>query len=138
MSEIFSKYFKKTLNEDALQPAGTEGLPPEATDQQAFDNSFSDQDQLSQVNDEVSATAIDPNEQAKIIKLADSYAEKVTESILPVLRKLHQDLISGVFKTVAPDIKSISGITEDLASLAEALRGRTRDAIIKSNEKDSK
>ena len=70
--------------------------------------------------------------------MADKYAENISSVVLPTLRKLHTDITTGMFKTIAPDIKGISGINEDLASLAEALRGRVRDAVIKSDNKDKK
>ena len=48
-------------------------------------------------------------------------------------------LFSPFLKTltdVAPDLKGISNITGDLAKLAENLRGKTRDAVIKADKNE--
>lgn len=124
MSKLFKKHFKTILNE-------------ELNDQEAFESDFQNQNELENLNQEIQNISPDPEANAKIIKLADKYSDKITNYILPIMRKLHQDLTSGIFKSVAPDIKGISNITEDLAALAEALRGRVRDSVIKQDKEQS-
>lgn len=132
MSKRFTKYFKSSLNEGSqpIEPAS------ELDDSAAFAGSFEDEAVADDVNGEVEAAGIDPSQHAEILRKADKYAENIDKLILPVLRKIHNDIVTGTFSTVAPDIKGISGITEDLASLAESLRGRVRDAIASINKQE--
>jgi len=132
MSTKFIKYFTKSLlNEEVANPVSTE---PVVDDQTAFAGSFEDNGVADKVAGEVDSLAIDPIQKDKILKLADKYAENISAVVLPTLRKLHDDIVSGTFSSIAPDIKGISGINEDLAKLAESLRGRTREAILKNNK----
>jgi len=132
----FTKYFTKSLLSEAVPaPMPQE---PALDDSAAFEGSFDDNTGATQIKDEVQGISIDPVQRDKILKMADKYAENISSVVLPTLRKLHTDITTGMFKTIAPDIKGISGINEDLASLAEALRGRVRDAVIKSDNKDKK
>lgn len=107
-------------------------------DSEAFNQSFDDGKGAEQVQGEVASLAMDPIQRDKLLKLADKYAENISTVVLPTLRKLHTDITTGVFKSIAPDVKGISGINEDLAALAEALRGRVRDAVIKSDKDGNK
>jgi len=138
MSNKFQRYFKKSLTEGAidLAPAPAPVPQPEAPidDTGAFEGSFEDDSMAQDLEGEVENAGIDPRESAEILKKADKYAENIDKLILPLLRKIHNDIVTGQFATVAPDIKGISGTTEDLAKLAESLRGRVRDAIAKSND----
>lgn len=132
MSTKFIKYFTKSLlNEEIANPVSAE---PVVDDQAAFAGSFEDDGVADKVAGEVDSLAIDPVQKDKILKLADKYAENISAVVLPTLRKLHDDIVSGTFSSIAPDIKGISGINEDLAKLAESLRGRTREAILKNNK----
>lgn len=130
MNKLFKKQFKKILFEETSSNA--------SSDEEIFSKEFKNKEELEKLNNEIKNIELDPEYYAKIIKKADKYSYKITEYILPFLRKLHQDLISGIFKYIAPDIKGISNITEDLASLAEALRGRVRDSIIQKNKNKNK
>lgn len=131
----FLKYFKKTLiKEDVANPLEPE-MPPMNDDKAAFDASFDGESGAKQLEDEITNSTLDPQQTANILKKADKYAQNIDKIILPLLRNLHNDIIEGAFKTISPDIRDISGITVDLAGLAEQLRGKTRDAILK-NEKE--
>jgi hypothetical protein len=136
MPNKFSRYFKKSLvteaGSDVLAPASDLTTPDE--DAAAFNSTFEDEAAITDLEGEVAGAGIDPMQNAELLKKADKYADNISKIILPVLRKLHDDIVTGTFTTVAPDIKGISGITEDLAKLAESLRGRIRDAIAKSGE----
>jgi len=132
MSDKFNRYFTKSLLKEEVPAV------PVADDSAIFDNSFEDEGTASQVQDEVGSISIDPIQRDMILKKADKYAENISNVILPTIRKLHNDIVSGVFKSIAPDLKGVSGIAEDLASLSESLRGRIRDAVIKSDNKDKK
>ena len=126
----FNRYFKKSFIKEAI---GAEAAPM-ADDSATFAGSFEDEANAAQIEGEVEQAGIDPQQRANILKLADKYAENISKMVLPTLRKLHDDIVSGTFATIAPDIKGISGINEDLAKLAESLRGRTRDAVLKSEK----
>lgn len=130
MSDKFNRYFTKSLLKEA------DAVAPVANDSAIFDNSFENEGTATQVQDEVGSISIDPVQRDMILKKADKYAEMISNQVLPTLRKLHTDIISGVFASVAPDIKGISGINEKLAELSEALRGRIKDAVIKAGEQD--
>lgn len=127
------KYFKRTLNEAA--PVAEAPVVDDAT---AFAGSFEDEASAEQLNTEVQSSMLAPEQRAMILKKADKYAENISSIILPTLRKLHDAIVSGVFASIAPDIKGISNINEDLAKLAESLRGRTRDAVLKSDKNEAK
>ena len=132
MSDKFKRYFTRSL----LKEMGEQPAPvnPVANDAEVFDGSFEDENTAGQLEGEVDSISIDPEQRDMILRKADSYAEMISNQVLPTLRKLHTDIISGVFASVAPDIKGISGINEDLAELSEALRGRVKDAVIKAGK----
>ena len=132
----FIKYFTKSLLNEAV-PAP---LPqdPALDDSTAFAGSFEDGNGVEQIAGEVANASIDPVQRDMILKKADKYAENISNVILPTIRKLHNDIVSGVFKSIAPDLKGVSSIAEDLASLSESLRGRIRDAVIKSDNAGKK
>ena len=132
----FIKYFTKSLLNEAV-PAPTLAEPV-LDDAVAFEGSFEDGQGASQIKTEVGGISLDPVQRDMILKKADKYAENISNVILPTIRKLHNDIVSGVFKSIAPDLKGVSGIAEDLASLSESLRGRVRDAVLKSDNKDKK
>lgn len=132
----FLNYFKKSLlNEANMPPVDAPVEQPPMDDKAAFNASFEDENALKGLEGEINDATLDPEQTAGILKKADKYAQNIEKVILPLLRTLHNDIIEGAFATISPDIKDISGITVDLAGLAEALRGKTRDAVLK-NEKD--
>jgi hypothetical protein len=133
MSTKFIKYFTKSLLNEAT-PLAPVADSLGVDDSSAFAGSFEDGANAEKVAGEVDSLAIDPVQKDKILKLADKYAENISAVVLPTLRRLHDDIVSGTFSSIAPDIKGISGINEDLAKLAESLRGRTREAILKNNK----
>ena len=136
----FHKYFKSSfLKEAGLPPPPMEEMPPEPalTDDAALKKSLTPQG-ADQLDAEAANLQLDPTQKAEILRKADKYADNISKIILPVLRKLHDDIVSGVFQQIAPDIKGISSINEDLAGLAESLRGRVRDAVIKSDKVEKK
>lgn len=134
MANKFEKYFTKSLITEAI-PAEAAVKAPVADDK-AFAGSFEDENTVGQLEDEISNSTMAPEQQADILRKADKYAENINAVILPTLRKLHDDIVQGVFSSIAPEIKDVSGICEDLARLSEALRGRTRDAMLKSTKSD--
>tara|TARA_R110000822_G_scaffold285247_3_gene406612 strand:+ start:1122 stop:1556 length:435 start_codon:yes stop_codon:yes gene_type:complete len=128
MPNKFSRYFKRSLI------AEEDDLTTPDDDAAAFKNTFEDESTVTDLDSEVKDAGIDPMQNAEILRKADKYAANITDIFLPVLRDLHDDIVAGTFTTVAPDIKGISDIKENLAKLAESLRGRIRDAIAKSGE----
>lgn len=135
MANKFAKYFKKSLVKEAALPAPITEQPP-MDDAAALQGSFEDEANAQQLDAEVSNASISPEQRAQLLKRADKYAENISTMVLPTLRKLHDDIVSGVFASIAPDIKGIANINEDLARLAESLRGRTREAVLKSDKND--
>ena len=127
----FTRYFKNSLITEAV-PAPVAEAPVD--DAAVFEGSFETPENAQGIQGEVEQAGMPPEQRAGILKLADKYAENITKIVLPTLRKLHDDIVSGTFASIAPDIKGISGINEDLAKLAESLRGRTRDAVLKSDK----
>ena len=135
MASKFNKYFKESLT---LKEADMSLDPTGEGHQAVFNQSVDYPAAAEQVEAELQNASISPEQRAGILKKADKYAENISTVILPMLRKLHDSIVTGEFKDIAPDIKGISNITEDLASLAESLRARTRDAIIKADKNESK
>jgi hypothetical protein len=133
----FKRYFKKSFMNEATI-AGEAPVDPAMDDTAAFAGSFEDDGTADQIQGEVEQASLPPEQRADLLKKADKYAENISKIILPTLRRLHDDIVSGVFASIAPDIKGISGINEDLAKLAESLRGRTRDAVLKSDKNEQK
>lgn len=127
----FLKYFKEALESD---PAANAPIDDAA----AFAGSFENDESAAQLQGEVDNASIAPEQRAELLQKADKYANLISDKILPILRKLQDDIVSGTFATIAPDIKNISKINEDLASLSESLRGRVRDAVIKSDSNTEK
>jgi hypothetical protein len=135
----FQKYFKSSLLTEApLPPPPPPPVDEPMDDAAALDKTFDDPANKEQLAAELTNMELAPEQKAELLKKADKYADNISKIILPVLRKLHDDIVSGIFQQIAPDIKGISGINEDLASLAEALRGRVRDAVIKKDKVDTK
>jgi hypothetical protein len=135
MDNKFTRYFKKSLVKEAVAGGPVE---PAIDDAAAFAGSFEDEASAQQVQGEVEQASLPPEQRAEILKKADKYSDQISKLILPTLRKLHDEIVSGTFASIAPDIKGISGINEDLAKLAESLRGRTRDAVLKSDKNEEK
>jgi len=131
----FLKHFKRTIKE-AATPAIPADVAP--TDEQAFSQTFDSKEDVNQVNSEMDNLALDPQQKAEILHKADKYAEFINKSILPTLRKLHDDFVGGTFTSITPEIKGLASICEDLAGLSESLRGRVRDAVIKSDKNEKK
>lgn len=131
MSTKFEKYFKKTLLNEA-SPTPQPQVDP-TSDKAAFDASFENPANLDQINAEVASAQMDPQHRAEIIKKANKYADNIVNVILPNLRQLQKEIADGIFKEIAPQIKNISSINGDIAKLAEELRGKTLDAIIKND-----
>lgn len=129
--------FKKRFSESLLREAVPAAIPA-ADDATAFEGSFENPEAAQGIEGEIQNVAMDETQKQTILKKADKYAELINSSILPALRRLHDDIISGVFAQIAPDIKGVSGITEDLARLAESLRGRSRDAVLKAGKNTEK
>jgi hypothetical protein len=132
----FVAHFKKIVTEAASIVQPPQQGPVD--DSQVFAQSFDSDQAAQQLDKEVVGAGLDPEQRASILKRADHYASKIDSIILPTLRKLQDDIVTGVFASIAPDVKGISGINEDLAKLAESLRGRTRDAILKSDKNEKK
>ncbi len=128
----FTKYFKRSLISEA-----DEAVVP-MDDATTFKQDFENPESVQQLDAEITNASITPEQRVNMLTKADKYAEKINNIILPMLRNLHDSIVSGEFKAIAPDISGISNITEDLAALSESLRGKTRDALIKQDTKDSK
>jgi hypothetical protein len=139
----FLKYFKSSLVNEAIDPAVTPPTnapvtAPVVDDEAVLSQTFEDDAQKQKLDTEISNISLSPEQKADILRKADKYSDNITKIVLPTLRKLHDDIVSGVFASIAPDVKGISGINEDLAGLAEALRGRTRDAVLKADKVEKK
>lgn len=134
----FLKHFKKTIKEATRVPQEDPSMQPPIDDPTAFNQSFQNPEDASAIEAEVQGLNLDPEQKAALLEKADDYATKISGVILTTLRNLHNDIVSGVFAQIAPDIKGISGINEDLATLAESLRGRMRDAVLKSDKSEKK
>ena len=130
----FIKYFTKSLLNEEI--AANPAVAPVADDAEAFAGSFEDDGAIEQVEGEVEDITIDPIQKQKILKMADQYAENISQMMLPTIRKLHNDIVSGVFSSIAPDLKGVSDIAVDLAKLSEMLRGNIRDAVADKNKKE--
>ena len=137
MANKFAKYFKKSLVKEAALPAPITEQPP-IDDAAALQGSFEDEANAQQLDTEVSNATVSPEQRASILKKADKYAEQISSIMLPMLRRLHDSIVSGEFREIAPEVKGISDITGKLAELSENLRGKTRDAILKANKNDEK
>ena len=135
MANKFNNYFKKSLT---LKEADLSLDPNAQQDQEAFNQSFEDPQAAEQVENELQNASITPEQKMAILGKADKYAESISTGILPMLRKLHDSIVSGEFKDIAPELKGISDITGKLAELSENLRGKTRDAILKANKNENK
>ena len=135
MANKFTKYFEKSFlkeNEGVGEEMGVD-------DETAMLGTLDDPEATGEaINGEIDTMSVAPEQTAMILKKADKYAEEISTHILPILRKLHTEIISGMFKQVAPDIKGISNINEDLAGLAEAIRGKVRDSVIRKDAEDKK
>lgn len=127
MSNTFKKYFIKHLKERAL-PVNPDDLGV-SEDQEAFNGSFENGSELDKLEGEVNNATPTVEDNAHIVKKANMYSKKITGIILPLLRELDNDLLNGDLSKVAPEIKGISDIRQDLAKLAEALTGETNEAI---------
>jgi hypothetical protein len=136
----FARYFKSSLVQEAIVPPSDVPVAPtpELNDEQALSQTFEDDAQKQQLDSEIQNIQLNPEQKADLLRKADKYADNISKIILPTLRKLHTDIVSGVFTSIAPDIKGISGINEDLAGLSEALRGRVRDAVVKNDKNEKK
>lgn len=143
----FTRYFSNSLimKEAASDttvapppPVADESVAGTSPDEAALMKTFDNESGKSNLDNELSNITLSPDQKADILRRADKYSDNISKIILPILRKLHDDIVSGVFASIAPDIKGISGINEDLASLAESLRGRTRDAVLKSDKVEKK
>jgi hypothetical protein len=135
MANKFSNYFKKSLT---LKEADLSLDPAAQEDQEVFNQSFEDPQGAEQVEAELQNASISPEQKMAMMQKADMYAEKISNNILPMLRKLHDSIVSGEFKDIAPDLKGVSDITGKLAELSENLRGKVRDSILKANQNDAK
>ena len=128
----FTKYFKRSLISEADEAIAN------MDDATTFKQDFETPEAANQLDTEIANTTIPPEQRAIIIKKADKYSETITKVILPILRDLHNAIVSGEFKSIAPDIDGLSGINSDLAELAEQIRGKVRDSIVKQDKVDKK
>lgn len=132
----FTKYFKKSFLSEEISPDIATDVPMD--DNEAMVKTFDEPENAEGLDTEMNNMSITPEQKAIILKKADKYSDQIANHILPILRKLHDDITSGVFKTIAPDVRGISNINSDLAELAEQIRGKIRDGVIKQDQQDQK